>query len=132
MDVLVIASPAVPLLGLGLLKVRSDHESLIALVPFVLVAVLAVVAMLAVYGARDRSARDSSEPYWPKSRVGASAYVAGLFLLPAMLLAGATISIVNREQAVATRRRASRDDSHARTDEGHRIVAVRRMRRERR
>ena len=101
MDVLVIASPAVPLLGLGLLKVERDDESLIALVPFVLVAVFAVVVMLAVYGARDRSALDASEPYWPKSRVGAWGYVAGLFLLPATLLAGAAVSIVDRQWLMA-------------------------------
>ena len=100
-NVLVIASPAIPLLGMGLLKVGSDDESLIALVPFVLIAALAVAVGMAVYGARDRSAQDSSEQYWPKSRVGVWAYVAGLFLLPATLVVGAAVSILNRQWLLA-------------------------------
>jgi len=101
MDVVVIASPAIPLLGLGLVKVRSDDESLIALAPFVLLAVLAVAVMLAVYGARDRSVPDSPEPYWPKSRVGVWAHAAGLFLLPATLLVGVLASIFDERWLVA-------------------------------
>ncbi len=96
MDGLVIASSAIPPLGLGLLQVQDDGSPT-ALVPFALIAFASVAVMLAVRGARDPSAIAPPEPLWPRSRWGAWAYVAGLFSLPATLLAAAAVSILHEQ-----------------------------------
>ena len=97
-----IAGPVIPLLGLGLMQMESD-QSPMALVPFVLLALLTVVVMLAVYGAarEDSWAPVASEPYWPKSRLGVLAYLMGLFLFPAALVMGVVISFATEQWLAA-------------------------------
>ena len=99
--VLAVASPTVPLVCIGVLKVQSDGQSWVGLVPFVLVAALLVVLVLSVYAARDQSSQNSSEPYWPRSRLGVWAYVAALFFLPLMLVALAAITLLTDHYLVA-------------------------------
>lgn len=101
MSRLVIISPAIPLVGMGLLEIQREDKSLTALVPFVLVAALAVAVILAVYGARDRFGPVTAESYWPKTRLGIWTYVAALFLLPATLLIVAVISIFTNQLLLA-------------------------------
>jgi integral membrane sensor domain MASE1 len=92
-DGLFIASPAIPLVGMGLIKVQRENESRAALIPFLLVAALAVVVLLSVYAARDRSFQTSASHYWPRTRAGTWLYVAVLFCFPLTLVIAAAISI---------------------------------------
>ena len=97
---LYIAGPAVFLLGLGLLEMESD-QSLMALVPFALLALLSVTVILAVGAARDSSVQVESEPYWPKSRWGALAHLIALFSVPAVLVMAAVISLATDQWLAA-------------------------------
>lgn len=91
-DVMLIGSAAIPFVGMGVAKVQVDDESWAALIPFLLVAALAVVVLMSVYAARDRSFVSSEAPYWPRSRVGVWLYVAAMFSLPVMLVVSAIVS----------------------------------------
>ena len=95
-----IAGPAIYLLGLGLLEMESD-QSLMALLPFVLLALLSVTVILAVGAARDSSVQVESEPYWPKSRLGALAHLIALLSVPAVLVMAAVIFLATDQWLAA-------------------------------
>ncbi len=101
LDVLLIGSPTIPLVGMGLVKVQRENESWAALIPFVLIAALAVVVLLSLYAVRDRSFQSSAPQYWPRARAGTWLYVAALVSLPLVLVVGAAISIATDQWLAA-------------------------------
>lgn len=94
--VFLIASPAIPLLGVGVLSVQSRKETLVALLPFILVAFLAVVVVWAVDSVREgpfELTPTDSQSSWPRTPRGLWVAIALVALLPLASVTGALIAI---------------------------------------